>query len=350
MQGLFLSMVRHWLALHVPMALVATLIATLPADAQSQSIEPVQRRVLLIAEKPGDSFVARIKSEVATLGLDVVVRAPVGPLETDARSQHAIAAIRLLPSRKGVEVWMADETSGRSLLRQVLIDETTAVPDQNLIALQTAELLRTSFFPKPALPDPPHPAPAATEVALPATPAPPTPPSGESVFQVGAGPLYSAGGTTTAWEAWLSLQRVWGSRFGVALDLGVPVFRGTLSGPEGSAAVGAIVAGGALLMRFESQRQNLFFTAGMGAAFVSLLVEGHETQAPLKGTSSTASIGLGTLRVNLGWKPRGWLGLGIGGLAGATPDRVHLRFAGNNAGTWGSPIIAATVFAELGWR
>lgn len=340
-------MVRHWLSPHSSMALVAALIAPLPAGAQSQSPEPGQRRVLLIADRPGDSFVARIKAEVATLGLDVVTRAPTGPIESDARSEHAIAAIRLLPSRKGVEVWMADETSGRSLLRQVLIDETAAGPDQNLIALQTAELLRTSFFPKGAPPAPPHPAPVETAVAA---PAPPTPPAVASVFQVGAGPLYSAGGTSAAWQAWLSLQRVWGGRFGVALDLGLPLFRGTLSGPEGSADVGAVVAGGALLMRFESERQNLFFTAGLGAAFVSVLVKGHESQAPLKGTSSTATTGLGTLRASLGWRPRDWLGLGISGLAGATTDRVQLRFAGNSAGTWGFPILATTVFAELGWR
>ena len=49
---------------------------------------------------------------------------PQGPIEASARSEHAVAAIRMLPSRKGVEVWMADETSGRSLLRQVVVDET----------------------------------------------------------------------------------------------------------------------------------------------------------------------------------------------------------------------------------
>jgi hypothetical protein len=323
------------------MAILAALIAPLPAGAQSQSPMPAQPRVLLVTDKPGDAFVARIEAEVVSLGFDVVTRAAQGPIDTDARSEHAVAAIRVLPSRRGVEVWMADETSGRSLLRQVLIDETSEVPDQNLIALQTAELLRTSFTIKDAPSSPPHPAAAATA---------PTLPTGENVFQVGAGPLYSPGGASAAWQSWFSLQRLWNHRFGGALDLSLPLSRGTLSGPEGSADLGAVVAGGALLVRFESERQNLFITGGLGAAFVSVRTRGHESQAPLEGTSSTATTGLGTLRAHLGWRPRGWLGLGISGLCGTTTSRVHVRFAGNSAGSWGAPIVGATLFAELGWH
>ena len=65
-----------------------------------------------------------------------------------------MAAIRILPSRNGVEVWMADEASGRSLLRQAIVDETPGGPNQDVIALQTAELLRTGLFPE--TPGPPR--------------------------------------------------------------------------------------------------------------------------------------------------------------------------------------------------
>ena len=108
-----------------------------------------QRRVLLVVDDPADPFMGRIRAEVALLGVEVVTRAPQGPIEATARSEHAVAAIRMLPSRRGVEVWMADETSGRSLIRQVVVDETPRGPNENLIALQTAELLRTGLFPRP---------------------------------------------------------------------------------------------------------------------------------------------------------------------------------------------------------
>ena len=79
---------------------------------------------LLLVDSPGDPFMDRIRAEVVSLGLEGVVRAPQGSIEAKARAEHAVAAIRILPSRNGVEVWMADAASGRSLLRQVIVDET----------------------------------------------------------------------------------------------------------------------------------------------------------------------------------------------------------------------------------
>ena len=95
---------------------------------------------LLLVDSPGDPFMDRIRAEVVSLGLEGVVRAPQGSIEARARAEHAVAAIRILPSRNGVEVWMADAASGRSLLRQVIVDETPRGPNQDVVALQTAEL------------------------------------------------------------------------------------------------------------------------------------------------------------------------------------------------------------------
>ncbi len=293
----------------------------------------------------------RIKAEIASLGLDVVTRAPSGPIETDARAEHAVAAIRMLPTRKGVEVWMADETSGRSLLRQVIVDETPGGPDQNLVALQTTELLRTSFLPRVDKPtgsaNPVPPPPVIVVQTAPARS------SDENGVQAEVGFLYGAGGASAAWQAWLSYQHLWGRRFGVALVVSAPFYRGTMSGPEGTADVGAFVAGGELLTRLGTEYQRLFLTAGLGAAFATVLATGHPSQqgsAQLLGTSSSAYTGLGYLRVSLGWKPAGWLGLGISGLAGTASSRVHMRFAGNDAGNWGVPLFSAGPFGEVDWR
>ena len=330
----------------------AAWVGVWPASLQSQPLPPNQhRRVLLVVDRPGDPFMGRIKAEIASLGLDVVTRAPVGPLEADARAEHAVAAIQMLPSHKGVQVWMADETSGRSLLRQVIVDETPGGPDQNLIALQAAELLRTSFFPREDKPPAPAnlvPPPPVMVVHL-----APARSSGESGVQAGIGVLYGAGGASAAWQAWLSFQHLWGRHFGVALDLSAPFYRGTMSGPEGTADVGAFVVGGELLTRLGTESERLFLTAGLGAAFASVLAKGHPSQqgsTQLLGPSSSAYTGLGYLRVSLGWKPSGWLGLGITGLAGTAAARVHVRFAGNDAGDWGVPLFAAALFGEVDWH
>jgi hypothetical protein len=306
----------------------------------------------LLVDAPGDPFMSRIGAEVASLGLEVVAHAPRGPFETSARSEHAVAAIRMLPSRNGVEVWMADETSGRSLLRQVIVDETKGGPNQHLIALQTAELLRTSLFPH-----------AAPEAAKPAAPVPtltpviiqlaPPPPSGESGLVSSFGFLYSAGGAGPAWQASLSFQHLWSRRLGMALGVSAPLQRGTMNGREGTAEVGAIIAGAEVITRFESERPRIALTTGLGAGFVSVLATGHPSQdatTQLMSASSTAYTGLGYARATLGWKLSRRLALGMGGLAGTTVARVHIRFAGSDAGDWGVPLLGAALFGEVDWN
>jgi len=300
------------------------------------------RRVLLLTDTPGDSLVERIRAEVASLGLEIVVRRADGPIEARARAEHAVAAIRMLPTRNGVEVWTADETSGRPLLRQAVVDDTEGGPDRTLIALQTAEVLRTSLFPRP----PPEPAPAIVQIV----PAPPR--ANEAAVTAGIGPLYGGGGAGPSWQAWLSFQHLWTEHLGGALDVSVPLHRGSMSGPEGTSDVGAVTAGVEVLARFASERRRLFADAGLGAAFVALLTTGHPTTgtAPLDGGSSAAYTGLGYVRGAVGRKLARWLAVGVSGVAGSTFAPVRVRFAGNDAGSWGVPLLGLAVFVQADWR
>jgi hypothetical protein len=309
------------------------------------------RRVVLVADTPGDALMGRIRAELAALGLEVVVRTRQGPIETAARSEGAVAAIRTLPSRNGVEVWMADETSGRSLLRQAIVDETKGGPNQQLIALQTAELLRTSLFPRPSPPKasatsaPPALAPVMIIQVAPAA-------GRETALSSGFGLLYSAGGAGPALQAYVSLEHLWSRRLGMALAVSAPVHRGTMSGREGTADVGAITAGAEAIARFTSEGRPVSLTTGLGAAFVSVLATGHpipEGTAQLLSTSSTAYTALGYVRATLGWKLSSWLTFGMSALAGTTVSRVHIQFAGNDAGDWGVPILGAALSAQVGW-
>jgi hypothetical protein len=335
-----------WRRLIAVWAGLLVVFSSVGVRAQPQPVA-ARRRVLLLSEKMGDPFMARIKAEIASLGIDVIMHPPAGPLEADARAEHASAAIRMLPSRKGVEVWMADETSGRSLLRQVIVDETPGGPDQNLIALQTAELLRTSLFPKSEArqpsPSPPPPPP----------PAPVLPPSGESGVQVGIGGLYGAGGPSSSLQAWLSLQRRWGKHFGIALDLSAPLSRGTLSGPEGRCDVGVVLVGGEALLRLPSEKAHFAFTSGLGVALASLIAKGHpsaEGEQQLLSNSTAAYTGAAYLRVEAEWRPVTWFGVGAMGLVGTTLVPIKMRFAGNDAGTWGVPFLGALLLAQVDWH
>jgi len=326
------------------MALLAALMLRLPSPAAAAKLpdEPQHRRVLLLTDSAADPLMERIRAEVLALGLEVVVRRAEGTIDARARAEHAVAAIRMLPARNGVEVWTADETAGRPLLRQAVVDDKPGGPDRTLIALQTAEVLRTSLFPRP----PPEPAPVIIQVA----PAPSR--ASEAGVTAGAGLLYGFGGASPAWQAWLSLHRLWTEHLGVALDVSAPLHRGTMSGPEGTADVGAVTAGAAVLARFASDSGRSFASAGVGAAFVSLVATGHPTAntAPLVGGSTATYTGLAYLRAELGRKVSRWAVLGVSGVAGSTVARIPVRFAGNGAGSWGVPVLGLALFGELDWR
>ena len=109
-------------------------------------------RVLIVVDASDDPFAERIKAEVSALGLEVVAVEPwrtgesVESLDAAGRANQAAAAIRMIASRKGVEVWMANQPTGRSLLRQLVVDERAGAPNEGLVALQTAELLRTTLL------------------------------------------------------------------------------------------------------------------------------------------------------------------------------------------------------------
>jgi hypothetical protein len=337
--------------------MLGAMLLSMPSVSAASEEKPTGQ-VLLLADKPGDLFIERIKAEIVGLGLSVVTRAPSGPLEEDARSQHAIAAIRLLSTRNGVEVWMADATSGRSLLRQIIIDERPNGPDQNLIALQTAELLRTSLFPK--MPEtheqnpPTTPPPLADLAGPPVAGAVVAPaPSGESPgatmgAQVGMGALLSPGGAGPALQGWLSLHRFLGRRFGLAADVSLPVVRAALDGPEGTAKIGTAMAGLAVLARLRAAPSSWFLNAGLGAAVLRMGFDG-EAAPTLISSSKSLLTGGGYARLDGGCAATDWLRLGAHVLGGAAFERVHLRFAGNDAGSWGRAFVAAAIFAEVVW-
>lgn len=321
--------------------------------AQPGTDETAGRRVLLLSDKPTDPFVDRLRNEIASLGLTVLIRNHSGMLEDEARANHAVAAIRVLPSHNGVEVWMA-ETSGRSLLRQLIVDERPGGPDLGLIALQTVELLRTSLLPNiPAAPaPPPAPAPAPTPAMaaaapVPAPPAPTGPSMAETGVQAGLGTLYSPSATGPSLQGWVSLHQFWSPHLGLALNLSFPILSGSLSGPEGSAHVGAYLGGLELVTRLKPE-PGLFANAGAALSAVWLLSRG-DANRPLNDQSSSAVVATAHVGASIGWSGS-FYKVGVLALAGAAVQRVTIRFAGNEAGRWGWPLLGAFLTGELDWH
>jgi hypothetical protein len=260
---------------------------------------------------------------------------------------------------------MADETSGRSLLRQLIVDESAGGPNQGLVALQTAELLRTSLLSRRGARGVPG-APGGTDVASGAAtdggaPAPgpagaistpATAPAGgnEIVGVEGAvGVLGSPGGSAAAVQAWVSAHHPFGRRLGLAVDLSLPLRAGSLSGPEGSARLHAALAGLALVARLAEPPSGMFVNAALGLGAARVTADG-KTTAPLVATSASALTAVAYLRADAGFDVARWLRLGARGVAGTTLTDVSIRFAGNPAATWGRPFLAALALVELDWR
>lgn len=315
---------------------------------RADEADGARHRVLIITEDPNDPFMTRVQAEVSTLpGLEVTTQRPMSSLDADARAQRAEVAIRKVASGKGVEVWMADATSGRSLLRQLVVDESPNGPDQGLVALQTAELLRTGLVGKPVAP----PAPPPQTLVPPPPPAvvePPLSPPRAHALSAGVGPLWSPGGVGTGLQGWLTYQYLWSPHFGVSIDASAPLHRGSLSGAQGSAQVGVLLAGGGLLARLHSAHAEVAGTATLGAAFASVFTKG-EPNASYLGSSTHTPTGLVYLRLGVTWRPIPWLGLGVAGLVGTTTSRLHVRFAKQDVGDFGTPLTAATLYGEIAW-
>jgi hypothetical protein len=313
------------------------------APARLRASEAAGRRVVLVGAI-GDRFLERVGDELEALGFSLVHSDDKGPLDVVTRDQHAEAALRVLPARNGVEIWMADSTSGRSLLRHVVVDEDPRGPDRELIALQTAELLRTSLLGEKSPPkrvDPPKqtPEPAVDTRSR-------TSERKDSAAQLACGALYSPGGARAALQLGASLRHFLRPRWGVGLDLSVPLRSGELTGVEGAAKVGSYFAGALALVRVEPTESLFFATVGAGAAFLLVKYEGS-ARAPLRSSSGTQPAGALYVRGDLGFQVASWLRLGVRALAGASFQRTQIKFAGNAAGSYGPALLAGFFLAEV---
>jgi hypothetical protein len=336
-------------------ALLAAAVLSITAARLASAADAVdgRLRVLIVIDESDDPFAERIKAEVSALGFEVVTIEPwrtgeaVESLDAAGRANQAAAAIRMIASRKGVEVWMASQPTGRSLMRQLIVDERP-VPNEGLVALQTAELLRTTLLSRSDLPPKAAPPPPPPDVAPPI--APPTPRGPPSMsLQAASGVLYSPGGGDPALQLWVTLSRVVAGPFGLALDISAPLRPGTISGPEGSSRLGAWLGGASVFVRQERAEARLYAIAALAAGAIRL--NGQETVAApsLRGSSQSTTAGVIYLRADGGVKATHWLRFGLRALAGAVPQGVPVKFAGNEAAVWGRPFLAGMLLLDLSW-
>ncbi len=304
--------------------------------------------VLVLVPAEGDALASRVEAELRALGFLVTMAkdegAEKGELERTARNAGAAAAIRVVRSDEGAEVWVADRITGKTLLRNVQVEP--GEDREGVLAVRAVELLRASLLEIEAT----H-APRGDVVAPPivhrvvsATRASPS----HFALAVGLGPQLSAS-VSPAFHAYASVA--WTpTRLGLEITGLIPVAPAQLCRAAGCAelSAGLIGGGGRLLLSSASSRIRPEVALGFAAAIV------HATgQAQAGFTPPVAGVGATVVsatiygRATLAFALTRELRLGLDVLAGSALPPPAVRFAGTEIARWGGPFGSLLLHSEV---
>jgi hypothetical protein len=341
--------------------LSTALLVARPAHAEPQAQPPGSEaaRVVVIVPAGDDSLARRIQAELGAIGFEVV-QVPEGragapgeraPLEALARRMGAIAAVRFVPSRTGVEVWVVDRVTGKTSLREVSLPSTDDPRSVDVIAIRAVELLRASLIeieaaqPRQGDVEPPPVVARVVERTLPARkPAPPE----LARFGVEIGPAVTAslGGIGPALQTFVRLGYSFDPGFSVGVLAFAPTFAPSLCAEAGCAAVYPIVAG--LDARFELGGGEPGWQPGAGLSLlvVALRMAG-DADAPYEDRSVTIASAAAALHGDLGYRFSSRVGVRASLFVGATAQRMEMSFAGERVGHWGRPLFAGSLALDV---
>jgi hypothetical protein len=313
--------------------------------------------VIAILCDPGDRFGRRVAAELEALGFRaVLVDAATAPtsrasLEASARKAGAMAAMRAVPSEHGVEVWIADRVTGKTVLRQVSTDGGAPDPEAAL-AIRAVELLRASLL-EVTLPSAPAGEIAGTDelremMQLPSYPEPEKTVIPRLRFSLAPGVLASPGGAGVAASldvgvAWMPSEHV-----GVAAFAGIPLTRPKVEGAAGSVDLSAVLAGAAVRFLFTTRASTWAPTADLGLMAVWLKSSGTSKTGG-DGGDSSAVTAAPFARAGLAFAPGSQLRLRTDLLVGVIGQGVSLRVAGEEMATWGKPFFLGSAGIDFGW-
>jgi hypothetical protein len=277
----------------------ALLVFLLLAIGRAYAAEPVDVMVVQGAGSAVDLFSLRLVAELRADGFSTrTLPFADDPLDAAGRAQLAKAAVRCLPSGRGVEVWLDERANGRPMVRQMVVDERPGVPDVNMVVLQTTELLRAGLRGLPL---------QASSPPLPLSPKP------MEVY-----PSWSIGtgfGMHNQWGAFPAqpVLRVEGSLtppsgFGLDFMLQGPWHSSDLASPEGTTkATPWTVALGAHMTR---STKHFFAQLGAGLQGQYWMLQG-DTFATLLGQRKDVLNAGAYSRARVGVVVASWIRLGI---------------------------------------
>lgn len=334
----------------IVLAAVMTMDAS-PASAQSASAQTGATLVAIVTAEPTAPLARRVRAELETLGVDVIVLKPPAesdstraPLEQAARGVGAAAAIRLVASSEGkVEVWVADRVTGKAVVRELDASGTNA--SDAAVAVGTVELLRASLMELHA-PEPPRgevaPTPLLTDLA---EPPPELPRLG---LATGAGVELGLGGLGPSADARLGLWVRLTTHVGMRLIGQTTLAPAHTASPSGEVDVRTTWFGGSAVYGFTAPTSTWVPEASLGVSAAHVSTTGTASR-PYVGTTAETWTTAPFLGVGLGWTLLRGIRLRADAMAMWAVPPVRVRTPGEEPDRWGAPAVIVAPSIELLW-
>jgi hypothetical protein len=377
---------------------IPSVVALAVAPARVARGQATARPRVAIVSAVDDTFGLRVRAELEALGFDARIT-PADPdppsresLEAAARAVGGIAAIRGVATTDGVEVWIADRVTGKTVLRRMVTQAQPAAGDaasrDGALAIRVVELLRASFLetllpsaprgevpatrdlgeklklresvapladaPLPVAPLPPSPSPATPP------PAPPLPASSllgatplaapPSVrLSLAAGAFLSPGGfpATLALDlalSWMPSDHVGGMIFAAFSPSPPEVSHG-----GSSAELSSVLAGAGARFVFTPPTSRWVPWADLGVDAVVVTSRATTTAAGFTQSSATAATPAPFGRLGLAFALTPLVRLRADVLVNVVAQGVTVQFGSTGVATWGRPIAAPTLGVDFGW-
>jgi len=347
--------IRQWLRLGVACGTLAAAPRLARAEAPSIVLFGLQ-----------GSLSSQIEAELSSLGFQILTSAARPRLETPrelqaaARTAGAAAAVSVRPSERGVEVWLVDRVTGKTLSREVVQLEP-ALDRERVIAVRIVELLRASLLELQL--------PSGAEGEVQATPqlqalaglpsamltqereqSSPAPPAmqGYGALQLHAGLGFSSSVGATRVTPLVALAAFWQPMRWLALGVTgfLPLASAEVSDREGNA-------------RIASWQLNLgtrlypFAATGafrpvldLGVSLLQFQVDATQAMAPLVGSSDRLLTAGATTGLGVEWRLSSHFSLcSTAGASVAAPKPV-VQFAGREVLTLARPLLFYTLGVE----
>ncbi|WP_437734540.1 hypothetical protein [Sorangium sp. So ce1335] len=338
---------------------------SLAADARADEARQEAPSTIAVVSAPGDRFGLRVVAELESLGFRTVILDPAADepasrafLEASARDAGAIAAIRAVPSGGGVEVWIADRVTGKTVLREMADDAGDAgAPGRDAaLALRVVELLRASLL-EAALPaPPPGELPATPEIreklrilapaALADAPSPSPPPPALRV-SLAPGALLSPGGLGAAASLDLGVAVMPSEHVGVVAFTAIPLTGARLDRAQRSVGLSVQLTGAGV--RLTTRADRWAPSADLGLVVVSLHGAGMAVRSGFGDGESSAMTVAPFLRLGLAFAVTPRFRLRADVLASAIVEGVSIQSAERDIATWGQPMMLSSAGVDLGW-